>query len=127
MSRLSYILLAVVAAWVDAANRGFVSKNLHLNRAGFRLYVRQGMHSFGDLDCKTLDIASIGIPENHRGRGWFRSFRRIAEALNPWEVTLYECVHNERLADYFRSEGLASDGPISFHTLHHDKLRAKVP
>lgn len=65
-----------------------------------------------------LNIASTNILERHRGRRWFRAFRQIAESLNPWDATYYECVNNVRLAAYFMYEGLSSDCQRRFYAMH---------
>jgi hypothetical protein len=103
-------LEAQVAAWVKAADSDLVHRNLHLHRRGFKAYVRRARHKLNDRIVETLDIASISIPEKEQGRGWFKSFRHIVEALNPWEATYYESVLNARFEAYFRKEGLSSDG-----------------
>ena len=106
------------AAWVCAVNRNLASRNLTLKRAGFRAYVRRSYRKLDDIPVITLDIASISIPERLRGRGWFRQFRQIVEAMNPWNATYYESVHNPQLESYFRTEGLACDGSCSFYVMH---------
>ncbi|MEV8519503.1 hypothetical protein ABZR86_06855 [Dyella marensis] len=106
------------AAWVCAVDRNLASRNLTLKRAGFRAYVRRSYRKLDGIPVVTLDIASISIPERFRGRGWFRQFRQIVEAMNPWNATYYESVHNPQLASYFRSEGLSRDGSCSFYVMH---------
>lgn len=103
-------LEAQVVAWMEAAANDLVHRNLHLHRRGFKVYVRRSERRLDDRWVNTLDVASISIPEKERGRGWFRSFRRIVEAVNPWDAVYYEAVINPDLDAYFRKEGLANDG-----------------
>ncbi len=110
-------LEAQLAAWTDAVERGLVSERLHLQWGGFRLYVRRSHRDLGGRKLQTLDIASIDIPKRFRGRGWFRSFRTIAEALNPWEATYYEMVNNSDLAAHLTTAGLKSDTDRCFYSL----------
>jgi len=99
-----------VVAWMEAVDGDLVHRNLHLHRRGFKAYVRRSHRLLDDRWVKTLDIASISISEKERGRGWFKNFRRIVEAVNPWDATYYEAVLNPRLDAYFRKEGLSSNG-----------------
>jgi len=107
-----------LAAWIYAVDQNLASRNLTLRRAGFQVYVRRSHRKLEGAYLTTLDIATANVPERYRGRGWFRSFRQIAEALNPWDATYYEAVHNPRLAAHFSSEGLASDGELCFYAVH---------
>jgi hypothetical protein len=103
-------LEAQIVAWVDAVDDDLVHRNVHLHRRGFKAYVRRSRRLLDGRWAKTLDIASISISEKERGRGWFKHFRRIVEAVNPWDATYYEAVLNPRLEAYFRKEGLSNDG-----------------
>jgi hypothetical protein len=78
-----------------------------------------------------LDIASITIPESARGRGWFRQFRQIAEALNPWDATYYEAVLNPRLEAYFNEayfnkEGLFCVNENSYYAVRQPRAESKM-
>lgn len=110
-------LEAQLAAWVEAVGRAVVSERLHLRRNGFRLYVRRSLREIEGRTIQTLDIAAIEIPKRFRGRGWFRSFRTIAEALNPWDATYYEMVNNSDLAAHLATAGLKSDTDRCFYSL----------
>ena len=109
---------AQLAAWIRGYEQGKVSNCGHLRRSGFSLYVRHSLHLIDDKELMALDIASIQAPEKFRGRGWFRSFRQIAEALNPWHATYYEMVHNERLAVHLQSAGYMNDVWRCYYKLH---------
>lgn len=113
-------LEAQVVAWIAAADRNLVDRRLHLHRGGFKAYVRRSHRCLGDRWVTALDIASISIAEKDRGRGWFRNFRRIVEAINPWEATYYEAVINPRLEAYFRREGLPQKAG-GFYVLHSER------
>lgn len=115
-------LEAQVAAWIKAAESDLVHRSLHLHRRGFKAYVRRARHNLDGRVVETLDIASISIPEKEQGRGWFKSFRRIVEALNPWEATYYESVLNPRFEAYFHKEGLPSDGS-GFYVMRASTVR----
>jgi hypothetical protein len=106
-----------LAAWIDGVDQGIVSRCLHVHRSGFRLYVRQSDRDIDERKLTTLDIASLGIPRQLQGRGWFQSFRRITEALNPWDATYYEMAHNQRLAQHLEASGLSSDSELCFYAL----------
>ena len=109
---------AQLAAWIRGYEQGRVSRCVRLQRAAFSLYVRCSLRDIEDMELVTLDIAAVQVPEKFRGRGWFRSFRQIAEALNPWHATYYEMVHNERLATHLQSAGLASDMELCYYKIH---------
>jgi hypothetical protein len=114
-------LEAQLAAWIDGVDQGLVSRCLHLRRNGFQLYVRKSRRDIEGMDMTTLDIASLGIPKKLQGRGWFQSFRSIAQALNPWDVTYYEMVHNQHLAQHLEASGLSRDSELCFYALTHRK------
>ena len=109
---------AQLAAWIRGYEQGRVSRCVRLQRAAFSLYVRCSLRDIEDMELVTLDIAAVQVPEKFRGRGWFRSFRQIAEALNPWHATYYEMVHNGRLATHLQSAGLTSDMELCYYKLH---------
>ena len=109
---------AQLAAWIRGYEQGMVSRCLTLKRTGFSLYVRCSLRDIEGTELVTLDIAKISSPPKYRGRGWFRSLRQIAEALNPWHATYYEMVHNERLATHLKSAGLASDIARCYYKIH---------
>jgi hypothetical protein len=64
-----------------------------------------------------LDIANIGVAPQFRGRGWFTAFRRIAEAIQPWDGTYYESVGNPRLQTHFQRAGVIEDGEHNYYAL----------
>lgn len=107
-----------LAAWVSAVRHDEASRNLTLKRRGFNVYVRRSYRVLQGANVTTLDIASITIPEKARGRGWFRYFRQIAEALNPWNATYYESVLNPRLLAYFNEQGLTPHAENSYYVMH---------
>lgn len=82
------------------------ARNLWLERAGFKVYVRRSRLTINGIEYSSLDIANIEIPKQKRGRGWFKCFRKIVESLNPWEVTHYENLLNQDLILYFEKERL---------------------
>jgi hypothetical protein len=104
-------------AWIDAVDKDLVHRNLDLRRGGAKVYVRRSDRYLDDRLVITLDVASITIPQKDRGRGWFRNFRRIVEAVNPWDATYYESVLNPRLDSYFRKEGLERDAG-GYYVMH---------
>jgi hypothetical protein len=104
-------------AWIDAVNKDLVHRNLDLGRGSSKVYVRRSDRYLDGRLVVTLDIARISIPEKDRGRGWFRNFRRIVEAVNPWDATYYESVLNPRLDSYFRREGLERDAG-GYYVMH---------
>ncbi len=117
---------AQLAAWIRGYEQGRVSRCARLQRAAFSLYVRCSLRDIEGIELVTLDIAAVQVPEKFRGRGWFRSFRQIAEALNPWHATYCEMVHNERLAAHLQSAGYKGDTELCYYKIHrnpamHDK------
>ncbi|NCT68493.1 MAG: hypothetical protein GXC76_12765 [Rhodanobacteraceae bacterium] len=106
---------AQLATWIQAVDQNLVNRSLTLMRGGFTVYVRKSRRTLDGSNVTTLDIASINIHERHRGRGWFRAFRSVAESLNPWDATYYECVNNQRLASYFRSARLSAEHENCFY------------
>jgi len=110
-------------AWIDAVDKDLVHRNLDLRRGGAKIYVRRSDRYLHDRFVVTLDVASITIPAKDRGRGWFRNFRRIVEAVNPWDATYYESVLNPRLDSYFLQEGLESDDG-GYYVMHRPRAES---
>ena len=106
---------AQLAAWVVAVDRDLARRNLWLGRNGFKVYVRRSHRTLGHESLTTLDIASVTVPERLRRRGWFKQFRRLAEALNPWDATFYEAVMHPDLEQYFRQANVTPHGADSFY------------
>jgi hypothetical protein len=52
-----------------------------------------------------LDIASVIVEQERRGKGIFSKFLKMAHEMNPWDATLVECVNNERLAYFLLKNG----------------------
>ena len=109
---------AQLAAWIRGYEQGSVSRCVRLQRTAFALYVRCSLRDIEGIELVTLDIAAVQVPEKFRGRGWFRSFRQIAEALNPWHATYYEMVHNDRLAVHLQSAGYKGDTELCYYKIH---------
>lgn len=117
---------AQLATWIRGYEQGRVSRCVRLQRAAFTLYARCLLRDIEDVELVMLDIAAVQVPEKFRGRGWFRSFCQIAEALNPWHATYYEMVHNERLAAHLQSAGYKGDTELCYYKIYrnpamHDK------
>jgi len=106
---------AQLAAWVVAVDRDLARRNLWLSWNGFKVYVRRSHRILGQESLITLDIASVTVPERLRQRGWFKQFRRLAEALNPWDATFYEAVMHPDLEEYFRQANVTPYGADSFY------------
>lgn len=89
--------------WIDCVQQpGWSVLNDWLRAGGYSVYVRSGRRNIDGNFRTTLEIASVHIDEDLRGRGWFSRFLVFAEEHSPWEILWVECVENPRLADHFR-------------------------
>jgi hypothetical protein len=98
------------------ANEWLYSDHMHL-------YVRKGHHYLDGKRCVTLDLASFEVYD--KGRGTFTAFLHEAHAINPWEATYVECVHNTRLANWLVRHGFHREPdsvPGNFYLWRHDGL-----
>lgn len=105
-------------AWIRLVDVNSIARCMVLRRGGYQLYVRRSairdLPGFAD-DAIALEIASVALTPKLRGRGWFRCFLELVDALNPWDVTYVECVHNLRLADYLARSGYELDTGCSYY------------
>lgn len=104
-------------AWIRLLEAQRISRCMDLRRGGYRLYVRRSKRELPGVadDARALDIASVALSPKLRSKGWFRCFLELVDALNPWEATYVECVHNPRLAQYLARSGYALDGTCSYY------------
>jgi hypothetical protein len=72
-----------------------------------KVYVRKGRHLLkpGGKMQVCLDIASVEVDEDKRGKGIFSNFLEKAHEMNPWDATYVECVHNQDLAVFLMKSG----------------------
>ncbi|MFW5803909.1 MAG: hypothetical protein ACOCWG_01605 [bacterium] len=102
---------------IGLVDKDLIDSNIWLKRAGFEIYVRKSRPELEGKRRTILDIANIEIPKKFRNRGWFTSFRTIAERVNPWEGIRYENVWTDYLFDYFKKEELKMQYGRSFYIL----------
>lgn len=82
-----------------------------------KVYVRKGRHILQGSKLQVcLDIASVEVVEDKRGKGIFTEFLAKAHEINPWEATYVECVNNTNLAAFLLKSGwmMAQNSPDSF-------------
>ncbi|HZX77309.1 hypothetical protein [Lysobacter sp.] len=107
--------------WLELIDAGTVHNSIDLKRNGTSLYLRRSVRSLPCVDeaATTLDIASVCVSSTVQGRGWFTAFLAIADALNPWDATYVECVHNVRLAAFLPTAGFIELPPQNFFRPSH--------
>lgn len=79
------------------------------------VYIRKGIHRIHGELLNTIDIANIrSIPNQHRGKGYFKSFMLKIESYN--KPVYVECIHNPRLLEMLNKHGYQT--LIEGHTTH---------
>src|SRR6516162_1305628 len=84
--------IEMLTEWIRRVGNRKYMTNEWLMADDMKVYVRRGYHVCGFC----LDVASVEVYD--KGQGTFTRFLEVAHALNPWDATFVECVHNERLA-----------------------------
>jgi hypothetical protein len=103
--------IEMLTEWIRRVGNRKYMTNEWLMADDMKVYVRRGYHVCGFC----LDVASVEVYD--KGQGTFTRFLEVAHALNPWDATFVECVHNERLAAFLVRKGFARDtaDPQSFY------------
>jgi hypothetical protein len=88
-----------------------------------QLYVRKGIHYLEYEKCDTLDLASFEVFE--KGKGTFTTFVTQVHAINPWDATYIECVHNDRLRNWLERHGFHKEpdsSPGTYYLWKHERV-----
>ena len=76
-------------------SRDRLTCNQWISDDDMKVYIRKGRHMlYPGRSSLTLDIASVEVQEEKRGKGLWTAFLGKAHEMNPREATYIECVHN---------------------------------
>lgn len=80
--------------------KGLIPTRRTLEDQFIKAYIRMTVRRFPDetVLCSTLDIGSVDVFPQHRGKGYFRELMQFIETL-PFDYVYVELVHNPRLRE----------------------------
>jgi predicted acetyltransferase len=88
-----------------ASSRNVASARLHIEDEFMRVYVRKSTRLLDGAKRTTLDIATVEVDEQHRGKGHFGRFLAYAEIVNPFEALYIESVLDPAQWAIYESRG----------------------
>jgi hypothetical protein len=102
--------------WMELADQALIYPNAYLKYGQIEIYVRKSKRRLYDNEYIMLDVARMNVYQSYYTE-WFKIFKKLIDALNPWEGVYYENIDNEEIVDYLKLKGYKQYGSSSFYSI----------